>query len=136
MKKILFTLLLLLSSAYAETIHWEKDFMSALNKAVQEKKPMMFLLSKHGCKWCVHMKENTLTDPAVIKLLNEKFVSYEGYADEGGFPRELLTSGTPATWFISPEKTPMFQPIMGSMPADNYLKALHIVLDDLKTPKK
>lgn len=135
MKKFILIAVLLISSAFAQGVQWEKDFNTALHKAVKEKKPFMFLLSKHGCKWCTHLKQNTLSDPRVIKMLNENFVSYEGYSDVGGFPRELLTSGTPATWFISPDKTPMFQPIMGSMKADDYLKALNIVLEQLKKEK-
>jgi len=136
MKKLLLLLMLVIGSLSAEEIHWEKDFTSALAKAVNEDKPLMFLLSKHGCKWCVHLKENTLKDPEVIKMLNKNFISYEGYSDKGGFPRELLTSGTPATWFISSDKKPMFQPIMGSMDRDNYLNALNIVLQEQKKSAK
>lgn len=132
MKKIVLMLTLLVATLFAQEIKWEKDFETALNKAVKEQKPMMFLLSKHGCKWCTHLKENALKDPRVIEVLNTKFISYEGYADVGGFPRELMTGANPATWFIAPDKRPMFQPILGSMNADDYYKALGIVLDEVK----
>jgi len=133
MKNILLIVLSLFATVvFAQEIAWEKDFKTAIDRAAKEQKPMMFLLSKHGCRWCVHFEKNTLSDPRVITMLNENFISYVGFASEGGFPRELLTGGTPATWFISPQKVPMFQPIMGSMEPNDYLKALNIVLEQVK----
>jgi len=42
-----------------------------------------------------------------------------------------MTHGTPATWFIK-GKSPMFEPIMGAVESDDFLKALDIVKQEYK----
>jgi hypothetical protein len=42
-------------------------------------------------------------------------------------PRELYRPGTPAIWFLLPSGEPMFEPVMGAIDANNFLKALSIV---------
>ncbi len=134
MKKIILLLAMTFSFAYAEGINWVKDYKTALYTATSAKKPVMFLLSSTGCKWCTHMKENALSDPRVVAKLNSEFIAVDAYTHIKNFPSTLLTQGTPATWFLTPMGEPMYQPMVGSMDAENFLNALDIVLTTFKTP--
>ena len=67
----------------------------------------------------------------LIGRQNRDFVAYEGVVDEGSVPPSLMTQGTPATWFIK-GKSPMFEPIMGAVESDDFLKALDIVKQEYK----
>lgn len=51
-------------------------------------------------------------------------------------PRELWRPGTPAIWFLLPSGEPMFEPVMGAIDANNFLKALDIVKKEFKTRQK
>ena len=54
----------------AYDIPWEKDLESAFKKAKKEhKKIIIMAVSKH-CKWCNKIKEETLSDPKILKKLN------------------------------------------------------------------
>jgi len=131
MKKIIFTLLVLTFSLFGADIKWEKDIVSAVDRAAKEKKPLMVLVTKNGCRWCDVIKEKTLKTPKVVSIINRDFVAYEGVVDEGTVPPSLMTQGTPATWFIK-GKSPMFEPIMGAVESEDFLKALDIVKQEYK----
>lgn len=137
MLKSIFVLLFSSIILFGSDIKWEKDIVAAVERANQEHKPLMVVVTKQGCRWCEVLKDNTLKDPKVISAVNQGFVAYEGVVDEGTVPNSLMTSGTPATWFIK-GKTPMFEPIMGAVDSENFLKALDIVTKEYikSVPKK
>lgn len=131
MKKILFTALIFTFSLFGAEVKWEKDLASAVERSVKEQKPLMVLVTKNGCRWCDVLKQNTLKNPKVVAVLNRDFVSYEGIVDNNTVPPALMTQGTPATWFIK-GKTPMFEPVMGAVESEDFLKALDIVKQEYK----
>ncbi len=134
-QKIIAGLLLCAALVWAEGIRWEKDIATAIKKGRQLNKPVMVLVSKDGCHWCDHMRESTLKNPEVVKRLNSDFISVEGYTNRGEVPRDLMTGGTPGTWFVK-NGEPMFQPLMGALPADQYLEALDVVSTEFRKIKK
>ena len=130
-KKILLILFLLASSLMAEAINWEKDFKSGIENATAQNKPVLFVFSRHSCHYCKVLEDTTFQDEEVIEILNRDFISIVSYTDENDFtPRELWRPGTPSLLLLKPDGEPMFQPIMGAVDAENFLKALAIVKDE------
>ncbi len=129
MRKILIIVMLLLSvTLMANEIKWAKDFKSGMNEAVKLNKPVLFISSRHTCKYCVILDENTLKDKKVVDALNKDFVSIISYSDEYDYmPGELYRPGTPAIWFLLPDGRAMYQPIMGALDAVNFLEAIKVV---------
>ena len=135
LKKIIFMMLFLVSSIFAleqkSEIHWSKDYESGIKEATANNKPVLFVLSRHSCKYCVILEDTTFKDERVIRALGRDFISIVSYTDENDYtPRELWRPGTPSIWFLKPNGEPMFQPIMGAVDAENFLKALAIVKDE------
>jgi thioredoxin-related protein len=121
-------MLLFATSIFADEIKWAKDFDSGIKMAQKENKPVLFVFSRHTCKYCVILEETTFSDPRVIKELNKDFVSIIAYSDENdAMPQELWRPGTPTIWFLLPSGQPMYQPLMGAVGEDNFLQALSIV---------
>jgi uncharacterized protein YyaL (SSP411 family) len=136
MHKILIILVLSISILFGVEVNWEKDYHSALEKAKVENKPVLFISSRHTCKYCVLLDETTLKDPKVIKGLNRDFISVTSYSDERDYmPRELWRPGTPAIWFLLPSGEPMFEPVMGAIDAKSFLQALSIVKEEFNKRK-
>ncbi len=131
MKKLLFIVMLIGLSLFGAEVKWEKDLSKAVERAAKEQKPLMVLVTKNGCRWCDVLKQTTLKNTKVVSVLNRDFVSYEGVVDDNTVPPALMTQGTPATWFIK-GKTPMFEPVMGAVESEDYLKALDIVKQEYK----
>ncbi len=138
MRKILIYLTLLFSTTImASEINWASDYKAGIKEAARFNKPVMFISSRHSCKFCVVLDETTLKDKRVVKALNKDFVAIISYSDENDYmPRELWQPGTPAIWFLLPSGEPMYQPIMGALDAENFLNAISIVKEEFYNPKK
>ncbi|HHH72351.1 MAG TPA: thioredoxin family protein [Sulfuricurvum sp.] len=131
MKRIAGILLVLAALLHAGGIHWEQDYKHAVAKAKQLHKPIFFVFSRHGCKWCGHLERTTFQNKKVISRLNDGFVNVIAYTDENDYvPRELWAPGTPALWFLSSDGTAMFQPIQGAVGAEDFLRAADIVTNE------
>ena len=128
MKHIILVLLLTVSSIFSESIQWEKDFESGIKNATTQNKPVLFVFSRHSCHYCKILDKTTFQDKDVIKALNKDFTSIISYTDENDYtPKELWRPGTPTLWFLSPTGEPIFQPLVGAVDAENFLKALAVV---------
>jgi len=137
MRKIfIYMMFVVATSLMANEINWAKDFQSGIAQATKENKPVLFVFSRHTCKYCVILEETTFSDAKVIKALNRDFVSIISYSDENDYtPRELWRPGTPTIWFLSPDGRPMYQvdgnfPIMGAVKEEHFMQLLSIVKTD------
>lgn len=116
------------SMLFAAPINWTKDYKSGIAEATKQNKPMLFISSRHSCKYCVILERTALRDPKVTNELNRNFISVVSYSDDGDYlPKELWRPGTPAIWFLDEKGDPLFQPIMGAIDAENLYRALTLV---------
>jgi len=133
MKKIVLILLMCVSIVLSAEIKWEKDYSTAITKAKALKKPVMFIVSNHNCRFCVQFETITLKNPKVIQKLNTDFISAIVYIDENPiFPRQLNVPGTPGTWFLKSDGEPMYEPVMGAVESEQFLGALDTVKQEFK----
>ena len=136
-KRVILLLLLGASALFATEVKWAEDYTTALKEAKAQNKPIMFIYSRHTCKYCIMLEHKTLSDARVIKGLNRDYISVVSYSDENDYiPRELWRPGTPTIWFLKPDGEPMFQPIPGYVDADNFLTALAVVMSEFKKRDK
>jgi len=136
MRKIILMLLLSIATIFASDVKWEKDYHTAIEAAKKQNKPILFISSRHSCKYCVMLDETTLKDKRVVEELNRDFISVTSYSDERDYiPRELWRPGTPAIWFLLPSGEPMFEPVMGAIDSKSFLQALGIVKEEFNKRK-
>lgn len=138
MYKILFyTMMFFATSLMANNLKWAENYDAGIQRATKEKKPVLFIFSRHTCKYCVILEKTTLSDKEVVEKLNKNFVSIIAYSDDNdAMPRELWRPGTPSIWFLQSDGAPMFQPLMGAVDKENFLKALTIVESEFKKTQK
>lgn len=135
-KFFIYLILTLAVTVSASDIKWEKDYNAGLEQAKKIDKPILFVSSRHTCRYCVMLDETTFKDKRVIDELNKDFVCVISYSDDNDYlPQELFQPGTPAIWFLLPSGEPMFQPIMGAIKAENFLEALEIVKEEYNKGK-
>ncbi len=133
MKKIVLMVFMLGTFLFGAEIKWEKEYSVAITKAKAAKKPVMFVISNHNCRFCVQFENITLKNPKVIQKLNADFISAIVYIDENPiFPRQLNVPGTPGTWFLKSDGEPMYEPVMGAIESDQFLNALESVKQEYK----
>ena len=135
--KIILALLLIASSLFSTEIHWEKDYDSGIKRAMAENKPVYFIISKTTCPPCIRLKNTTFKDKAVVDMLNENFVAIIVYTDKNDYiPRHIPVQYTPSSWFLKPDGEPRYEPLVGGLDAQSFLRALNIVKEDFETEVK
>jgi thioredoxin-related protein len=137
MYKIMMVLVALWATTLmAEEIHWAKDFQSGIQQAQKENKPVLFIFSRHSCKYCVILEDQTLNTPEVTKKLNKEFISIISYSDEQDYtPKELWRPGTPTIWILKSNGAPLYKvnryfPIMGAIPKEYLVQILEKAKQD------
>ncbi len=128
-KKIVLTLLIAMGAFGAE-VHWAKDYKSGIAKAQKEHKPVLFIISRDTCKYCILLDNTTLKDPKVVDELNKNFIAIRSWTNEGDYIPYVLgqnTPGLPGIWFLDSDGEPLFQPLLGYVKKENFYGALKTV---------
>lgn len=125
---LIYMVLLFASSLMAAEVSWAKDFQSGLKSAKVQNKPMLFVISRDTCKYCMILKNTTFKDEAVVTALDKNFIAVTSWLNENDYvPERLFTPGLPGIWFLLPSGEPMFQPLMGAQGKEDFLYALGLV---------
>ena len=120
MKKILLSLLLLLSSLSA--IEWV-DYDKALETAKKEDKIVMVMLGRDSCGVCRYMKTVVFHDKNVIKKLDARFIGVYIELDFDDVPEGMTFIGTP-TFYFSDKNGKILSKFDGGKTTPSFLKAL------------
>ncbi len=139
MFKNIIMMLLIASSIYATEVNWAKDYKSGIAKAKKENKPVLFIISRDTCKYCVMLDNETLKDEKVAKALNKDFIAIRSWTNEGDYiPEDLAryTPGLPGIWFLTQNGEPMFRPMLGFIEKDRFLESLAIIYAEFKKQNK
>jgi len=134
-KKIILALLALSTLLSAAEVNWAKDYDSGIVAAKSENKPVLFIISRDSCKYCIKLDNETLKDPKVVKELNENFIAIRSWTNEGDYIPPFLaqnTPGLPGIWFLYPNGDPMYQPLLGYLKASDFFGALKTVEAEFK----
>src|SRR5581483_150392 len=87
----------------AHEIGWQPWGEEAFERARREDKPLLLGISAVWCHWCHVMDETTYSDPAVIQLINERFVPVRVDNDERpDINARYNMGGWPTTAFLAP----------------------------------
>ncbi len=134
MKKIILLVLIVCMNLFGSELVLEKSFKNALIQADMTQKPIMFIVSRHTCKYCIMLEKETLSKADVIEVLNKNYVTYIAYTDDDdAFPEEFWRPATPTIWFLDDEGKAMSEPIMGAVDEENLLKILDTVSKSFAT---
>lgn len=141
MRKILiYIVLLFATSLMAAEVNWAKDYETGLKLAKEQNKPMMFVISRDTCKYCVLLKNTTFKDKKATTVLNRDFIAVTSWINENDYiPEKLFTPGLPGIWFLVPSGEPMFQPLMGAVGIEeilHYLKQVKAEFNKIKSSGK
>jgi thioredoxin-related protein len=66
----------------AQDVQWRFDYNTARKEAEKKGLPLVLDFGTDNCYWCKRLDDDTLRDPAVVKMLNEKFVPLKINANE------------------------------------------------------
>ncbi|MBE8168128.1 MAG: thioredoxin domain-containing protein [Shewanella sp.] len=116
----------------SDKIRWNPWQQSAFKQAKAENKLILINVGLEGCTACNRMAKDTYSDPNVIKLLNDHFISIE--VDSQARPdigERYSDWAWPATVFLLPDATQIFA-MAGNRFPENFIP----ILNDLITKQK
>ena len=114
--KILLILLSIVALNGTEIIH-ANSYADALEKGVEQNKPVMLFAHSPFCPWCRKMEADTLSDNEVIEYINKNFifvtVDLSLSMDIEDVPARFLPEGTPTTYVIDPKTQELLYSLRG-----------------------
>ena len=95
---------------------------SALVLAKKEHKNVMVMVSEDNCRWCVKMKEKTLSKSCVIKRLQNYVLVSVKRSDKNAIKNLTDFEGIiPSFFFMKADKEPL-DSIIGYFHADDFIR--------------
>ena len=77
-----------------------QSYEEALKMAKEQDKTVFLFFSTESCGWCVKMKQNTLSDDDVKKILSDYIIYYADASKEVELRRKYDVSGVPNYFII------------------------------------
>lgn len=124
MKKYLFLLVFVLSTANAEYIKWYYNYDKGHQEAVKQHKSIMLFLKDDNAE-SVKMFEETFSNRDIIKIVNKNYISIQLPYGTDQFPLELYYTLEPASLFFATEYEILFgEKFTGHVNSAKLLKVL------------
>jgi len=98
--KYILLILTLSFSLFANSIEWQKDYKTTLEKAQKEDKMLFVFIGSKNCKYCEKLKNTTLKNKKIITNINKKYASVFVMRDKDDYPSKLHTKATPMLYFL------------------------------------
>jgi len=120
--KIVFIAHLFLLSLYGEEINWVDTWNGALQKAKEENKLILLMVTQKHCGACEFMKLNTFSKESVIDEVNRYYIPI--MLDISETPKGLRVRGTPTIRFYTPAGKKIRYKIVGGMGYKKFLSKI------------
>ncbi len=63
------------AAAQEAGIQWRYNYAAARQEAKEKGRPLILDFGRQGCMWCNILDQKTLSDPTIIKTINENFIA-------------------------------------------------------------
>jgi len=102
-------------------LEWYTDVDSGFNRAQKEHKNVIIMVGEDSCRWCTKMKEGTLTDKRIQKVLKDYILVSIKRSDKEAVKVVPEFDGNIPSFFFMNEKKETIEPVVGYFKADDFL---------------
>jgi len=131
MKKIIFSILFIISSLFSAEVQtkidWVHDYKEALELAKESNKNIYLYISADSCRLCKRFKRDTLSRKCVKARLNSDFIPLNLARERHFIPEKFEKFGAPRHYFLNPQGKIIYE-INGVFKSDSFLE----ILDDIE----
>lgn len=89
------------SKSQAQEVRWRTDYSAARHEATDSGRPLLVDFGTEQCVWCRKLDITTFRDPAVARLITDKFVPVKIDAREEAWLTEALRVRSLPTLFLA-----------------------------------
>jgi thioredoxin-related protein len=126
LSKLLFSLLLLISTLNAVELNWEHNYENALATAKKEKKMVYLFIGADKCKHCERFKKQVLSNTELIEKMKKEYVLLYMSRDKHKIPDNFEKYGVPFHYFLTPNGK-----IIAEIQGSRELAGWYDVLDEI-----
>lgn len=123
---VIASVFMLSSTAMAKDneINWNEYNKTIFTKSAKTKRPILLVVKADWCPHCTKMRETTLVDTSVVKMVNESFVPVMIDADnDKALVKKYNVTGLP-TFLILNSKGKVLKETSGEVSVINFLQML------------
>ena len=91
------------STEFIEKYKYESDYDDALERAQEESKPIMLVVSSRSCPWCRKFERQTLQNSMIHDIVSKNFIPLAVDKNYSFFPEQFMSKVVPAVFFIDPK---------------------------------
>src|SRR5262249_21730899 len=128
-------LLLSAARADADEVQWRRDYNSARREAEQKGMPLVVDFGTNNCFWCTKLDETTFRDPAVVRLMNEKFIPLKIDAQQDSVLAEMLRIQSYPTIVLAAADGKILGTLVGYQEATRFHENLQRALASVTNPE-
>jgi thioredoxin-like negative regulator of GroEL len=122
------------SSVRAQEVQWRYDYNSARKEAEEKNRPLVIDFGTENCFWCKRLDSSTFHDPAVIGIMNDKFIPLKIDADrDAPLAQSLHIQSYPTVVLAGPDGK-IIDMIVGFKEATPFQEVLQRALGGLTEP--
>ncbi len=112
-----------------ENVKWY-SYDEGTRAGKKEGKKIFLSFYADWCTFCAKMEKETFKEPAVIKFLNQYFISIRVNTEkEGEIARKHFVRGLPMTWFLEPDGEKISS-LPGYIPPEMFIQILQFIHSD------
>ena len=125
----------LLPTAHGQEVNWRTDYNKARQEAVEKNRPLLIDFGTVDCVWCKKLDSTTLRDPAVVGVLNDRFIPLRIDASKDVPLAEALRIQSFPTCVIAAADGKILATVEGFREAIRFNELLQRVLASLSNPE-
>ncbi len=122
-------------SAFGEEVDWRSDYNTALREAAEKNRPLVIDFGTENCFWCKKLDAITFKDPAVISMINERFIPLRIDANRDAPLAEALRIQSYPTVVLATHDRKILDVQEGFLEAAPLLGKLNKVLNNFSDPE-
>ncbi|HYV38379.1 MAG TPA: thioredoxin family protein [Gemmataceae bacterium] len=123
-----------LASAQFADIQFRHDYNETRKEADKKGLPLVLYFTTDNCPWCVKLQRDTFADPAVAKVMNDKFVPLKVFASQEPKLVELLNVRAFPTIILAGPDGKILMTVEGYQDAARFHDSLQRVLAAVSNP--
>ena len=105
-----------------ENLSWHTNIKEAFKLAKVQDKNVIIMVGEDDCRWCVKMKENTLTDKRIQEHMQEYILISIKRSDKESIKYVPEFDGNIPSFFFMTNSEEMIEPIVGYFNSNDFLQ--------------
>jgi thioredoxin-like negative regulator of GroEL len=125
----------LVTLSRAEEVQWRSNYNAVRREAQEKDRPIVIDFGTQDCYWCKRLDATTFRDPAVVQLMNERFVPLKVDAEKEAALAQILRIQSYPTIVIAAPDGKILDTQEGYLEAGRFQERLQRTLAAVSSPE-